>query len=193
MNNLITEALIIFDEINSKDPNKILVDGQEVSFELAFSNRLSSWINRLSSSPSDALLLASRCQHIERWTIARGSYPTGKTGYLNWRSDLAKFHAKRSAQILTDLGLEEELIEEVRTINQKKAIKLNADAQIMEDALCLEFLDFQLEKFAQKYEDQKIVTILKKSWKKMSGNGRKHALDISYPEHILVLIQQAIN
>ena len=63
----------------------------------------------------------------------------------------------------------------------------------MEDALCLEFLDFQLERFSKKYDDDKLITILKKSWKKMSENGRNLALQISYSDNVLALIKIAIS
>ncbi|NQY10473.1 MAG: DUF4202 domain-containing protein [Flavobacteriales bacterium] len=193
MSKSIEEGIKAFDAANSKDPKTIEINGKYIPFELAFSDRLTMWIGRLTQSPSDALLLAARCQHIERWTKPRDSYPTGKTGYLNWRSDLKIYHAERSTEILKSLDFESDLIEQVSIINQKKAIKLNEDAQLMEDALCLEFLDFQLERFSKKYDDDKLITILKKSWKKMSENGRNLALQISYSDNVLALIKIAIS
>ncbi|NQY67324.1 MAG: DUF4202 domain-containing protein [Flavobacteriales bacterium] len=193
MSKSIKVAITEFDRINSNDPKKEVVDGTEVPFELAFSDRLTSWVNRLTSTPSDALQLACRCQHIERWTKPRDTYPMNKTGYLKWRSDLKSFHTERSSEVLESLGFELKTIEALKIINQKKAIKLNSDAQIMEDALCLEFLDHQLEKFAAKYPEEKIIVILKKSWKKMSEDGRAIALKISFTEADLELVKKAIS
>lgn len=60
------------------------------------------------ASPSEALALASRCQHIRRWEIARSTYPEGLAGYKKWRFDLNKFHVATSQQILQDSGYDVE-------------------------------------------------------------------------------------
>ena len=54
-----------------------------------------------SGSPPDgpeAVRLAARCQHIRRWTIPRADYPAGREGYRRWRTDLARFRAKRGPE-----------------------------------------------------------------------------------------------
>lgn len=47
-------------------------------------------VKKLSSpaEPSPALLLAARCQHLNRFATPRASYPEGKAGYLKWRASI---------------------------------------------------------------------------------------------------------
>ncbi|HZI31963.1 MAG TPA: DUF4202 family protein, partial [Candidatus Binatia bacterium] len=98
MNEKFAAATRRFDEENSRDPNQ--ENGQPR--ELLYALRLSAWVLKLCSNPSEALQLAARCQHICRWQSPRENYPMTRAGYLKWRSDLKKFHAEKSSQILRE-------------------------------------------------------------------------------------------
>ena len=65
-------------------------------------------------------------------------------GYLRWREDLKRFHAKTVGEIMAKEGYSEAEIDAVRQIILKK-YQTNTDAQTMEDALCLVFLESQFE------------------------------------------------
>jgi hypothetical protein len=147
---------------------------------------------RLAPEASPALRLAAHCQHLERWRIPRSRYPEGRTGYLLWRKELGRFHADRSSEILRRVGYDEETIRRVQTINQKKSIKLDADVQAMEDALCLTFLEYEIDVFAAKHEDDKIVDILRKTWRKMSERGHAEALRLRYSDRVGALVNKAL-
>jgi len=95
-------ALDAFDRANAADPNLELVDGEKLPKELIYGQRMSAWLDRLCPEASEALRLAVRCQHIERWVTPRGSYPEGRIGYLTWRRDLKRYHAERAGEILTE-------------------------------------------------------------------------------------------
>jgi hypothetical protein len=166
----IQAALQAFDLENAKDP----VAGRA----LRQADRVSAWIERLAPEPSDALKLAARSQHLRRWEIPRSDFPEGRRGYLAWRSKLAEFHAAESARILRGLGFDDELVERVRAINLKQGLGRDPEVQIMEDALCLAFLEQELEEFSEAHDDDKLVSILKKTWRKMSPAGRRAALGL---------------
>src|SRR5258705_301874 len=93
-------ALRCFDEENARDPNTELVAGIPRPRELAYAERLTGWVLRLKPDAPEALRLAARCQHLCRWMIPRNRYPMDRTGYLKWRTELKKFHAEKSGQIL---------------------------------------------------------------------------------------------
>jgi hypothetical protein len=186
------EAIALFDAYNKKDPNKIIREGETFPAEYFYALQLHNWIKKLEVSPSEALLLASRCQHIGRWEVPRESYPEGKAGYLNWRSNLAKYHAEKAEEMLRKAGYEEALIEHVKRIVLKKQIKADEEVQAIENALCLVFLEFQLNEFIEEHDDAKVIRILQKSWGKMSEKGHQAALQLSFTGRGKELIERAL-
>ena len=186
------DAIRRFDEANSADPNTVVVDGKPAPYELFYALRLTEWVERLSPNASPALLLAARCQHICRWMIPRSSYPMIRAGYLKWRTDLKQFHAQKSGEILRKSGCSAELVARVQELNLKKNLGHDDELQILEDALCLVTLQYQLTDLVQKTEPTKMISILQKTWKKMSARGRDEALRLSYPDDQKSLLSQAL-
>jgi hypothetical protein len=187
------EAVRRFARANSEDPNRILDGGELRPREVVDAERLVRWLTRLSPEASEALRLAAHCQHLERWKIPRSSYPEGRTGYLQWRKELSRFHAARSGEILSSVGYGEETIRRVQVINQKKSLKLDLDVQAIEDALCLTFLEYEIDEFAAKHADDKIVDILRKTWRKMSEGGHAAALRLDYSDRVGSLVKRALS
>ncbi|MDI9882473.1 DUF4202 domain-containing protein [Flectobacillus longus] len=181
-----------FDDYNKQDPNSFEWNGEIYPQEYFMALKCSDWVLKLDPQASEELQLASRSQHIGRWSIPRNTYPEGKVGYLTWRKDLGKFHAETAAKILEEVGYEEPVIERVKQIITKQKIKQDADVQTIENALCLVFLEFQYESFFQKHDDEKMVEIIRKSLLKMDAHGHRFALQLSYSEKGLALIQKAL-
>jgi hypothetical protein len=189
---LFQRAIEAIDAYNQQDPNKEEENGVLYPKEFLDSQRQSNWLGKIKPEANEALKLATHSQHIGRWEIRRDSYPATRTGYLQWRSDLGKYHAEKSAQLLKEIGYDEAIIERVKFLNQKKNLKLDPDSQIIEDVLCLVFLEFHLEKFAAKHEREKLITILQKTWKKMGPVGKAEALKLPYSPPIAALLQEAL-
>ena len=185
-------AIIAFDRENSEDPNSLSVAGVARPRELVDAERLSVWVERLAPDASEALRLAARCQHIRRWQIPRDSLPAGRVGYLQWRTQLGRFHADTVARILEGLGYEPELLDAVRRINLKQGLHSNPDTQTMEDALCLSFLEFEFAEFCSKYPAEKVIEVVRKTWKKMSAKGHELALTLPFEPAALELVQRAL-
>jgi hypothetical protein len=165
-----------FDEENSRDPNRETVDGIAQPRELVYAEWLTAWVRKLYPDASEELRLAARCQHLCRWAIPRNSYPMTRAGYLKWREDLKKFHAHRAGEILREVGYPEKTVTRVQELNLKKNLAGDAEVQVLEDALCLVFLERQLADLARKTSEEKVITALRKSWDKMSPAGRAEAL-----------------
>jgi hypothetical protein len=181
-------AILRFDEANGRDPNQ--ENGQPR--ELLYAKRLTDWVLRLCPDADEALRLASRCQHICRWEIPRDTYPMTRPGYLKWRADLKRFHAQRAGEILRDAGYDDEIIRRVQELNLKKNFPTDPDSRILEDALCLVFLEFQVADLAAKTTEDKMINALKKSWEKMTESARAEALKLNYGEREKALIQKAL-
>jgi len=188
----IEKAFSLFDDYNKQDPHQVEWKGESFPAEYFYSLKLHEWITKLEPDASEYLLLASRSQHIGRWEIPRDTYPSNKAGYLNWRIDLGKYHAQKTAEILSEIGYGEDEIEKVKHIILKQQIKADPEVQAIENALCLVFLEFQYEDFISKHDDAKLIRILQKTWKKMSGPGQQEALKLPYSEKGLDLIKQAL-
>jgi hypothetical protein len=187
-----SEALRRFDEENGQDPNLQVVEGVARPQELLYAERLTDWVLRLYPEASEHLLLAARSQHICRWTIPRNRYEMTRAGYLRWRSDLKQFHAGKSADILREVGYDEDTITRVRNLNLKKLLGHDPDCQVLEDALCLVTLQYQLADLVAKTEPAKIIEILRKTWKKMSEAARAHALKLKFSQVEQQLIEKAL-
>jgi hypothetical protein len=186
-------ALRRFDEENSRDPNSEIVSGISHPRELLYAQRLSDRVLRLCPDAGEKLRLAARCQHICRWQSPRENYPMTRTGYLKWRADLKKFHAEKSGAILRETGYDDDTIRRVQDLNLKKNFPADAEVRVLEDALCLVFLEFQFAGLAARSDDDKMINALKKSWVKMTGAARAEALKLNYGGREKTLLQRALN
>jgi hypothetical protein len=181
-------AIRRFDKENARDPN---LDGGRPR-ELVYAERLTDWVRRLQPDASEALLLAARCQHICRWESPREKYPLTRPGYLKWRADLKVFHARKSGDILRETGYDEDTIRRVQELNLKKNFPADPDVRVLEDALCLVFLQYQLAELATRSDDDKMINALRKSWGKMTESARTEALKLNFNLKEKSLIEQAL-
>lgn len=187
------EAILKFDEANSQDPNKESIDGELVPKELGYSIRMTERLKQFEENPNEALSLAVRCQHICRWEIPREDYEMNRAGYLKWRNDLKLFHSNKAESILRAVGYDEETIQNVKFLLEKKQLKKNEMTQTLEDVICLVFLEFYFEKFSEKYSEDKLSDILKKTWRKMSAKGQESAMELELSDRSKSLISKAIS
>jgi len=185
-------AIRRFDEENSRDPNIVVVDGAPHPRELVYARWLSDWVIKLNPHASETLRLAARCQHLCRWMIPRNSYPMTRPAYLQWREALKKFHAQKAGEILTEVGYPEDVIRRVQELNLKKQFPQDPESRVLEDALCLVFLERQLADLASKTSDDKVVNALQKSWRKMTPAAQAEALKISYDPREKALLDRAL-
>lgn len=181
-----------FDEENSRDPNTQLVNGTPSPRELIYAQWLTDWVLKLCPDASEDLRLAARCQHLCRWMIPRNSYPMTRPGYLKWREDLKRFHAQRAGEILAEVGYPAEVVRRVQDLNLKKNFPNDAEGRVLEDALCLVFLEHQLADLAARTSDDKMITALQKSWKKMTPAAHAEALKLNYAPREKDLIDRAL-
>lgn len=180
------------DAENAQDPNIEIANGKEYPKELLYSDRMYDRLMQFYPKASEEIQIASKAQHICRWKIDRESYPMDRVGYLKWREELKKFHAKTTAEILEKAGYNETFIARVSFLIEKKLLKKDAETQLLEDVICLVFLEFYLEPFVEKHDDEKLKNIIKKTWDKMSDNGHQAALKINYTPKNLELIKSAL-
>ncbi len=190
------DTIASFDAMNAQDPNLLTIDGKQQPKELVYAQRLSEMLARYAPDASEALNLATRAQHIQRWVSPRSDYPMTKPGYMQWRSNLKKHHAEVASKVMQEHGYDAAAIQQVASLLQKENLRANADTQTLEDVIVLAFLEHDLDAFVTKYSDyseEKFLTILRKSYMKMSDKGRAAALSlITIPEHLLPVALKAV-
>jgi len=183
------------DAANAKDPRRVEVDGQDKAFETVYTEHMMEVLKRLYPDAGELLHIASRAQHIERWSIPRDKYPEGREGYNKWRFELRALHAKIVGEFMQDAGYEAEDIELVGQYLQKKQLKKAADSQALENVVDVVFLEFYWDDFASKYshyDDDKMIDIVGKTLRKMSSHGHKAALALEMSEDQTRLVMAAV-
>ncbi len=190
--NRFAAAIAAFDDANRADPNLVDFAGGKVPKELLYARQMTVWLIRLASDASEALRLAVRAQHIRRWESSRTGYPGGRAGYLQWRSDLSRFHARVAGEILESVGYDAETIARVQALLRKKRLKRDPEAQTLEDVACLVFLENYFADFSKDHDPAKVVDILRKTWAKMSPSGHAAALELDLAADARALLDEAL-
>lgn len=182
------------DSANSEDPHSEAWDGETYPKELLYGQRMSVWLNALNPNASEVLRLAARSQHIRRWEIPRNDYPMDRAGYHRWRTTLYAFHGERAGELMRHEGYGDEDIAVVKSLHSKKHLKRDADAQTLEDAASLVFLEFHFDDFIARedMDEAKLIPIVQKTWAKMSEAGHQAALGLDFSDPARVIIDKAL-
>jgi Domain of unknown function (DUF4202) len=185
-------AFSLIDEANRGDPQTVLLGGEAWPKAFIYGRRMSEWLYRLDPDPNEAVQLAARGQHIRRWEIPRAGYPATREGYLAWRTSLYRFHAEQMTGLLEQAGYDGKTIDLVARIVSKRGLKTDSDVQRIEDVACLVFLDHEFAAFAAEHEPEKLIGIVRKTWRKMSEPARAKASSISLSDDLARLVAEAL-
>lgn len=185
-------ALAAFARIDATDP-RTTDDGPTVSER--YHGRVAAWVCQLEPEASEAVRLAARCQHIRRWTIPRTQFDPGRTGYKQWRSTLARQHAADAVVVLGEAGYDAAVQTAVADLLVKKRLRSDPQAQLLEDAVCLTFIELGFADFAAAHPPEKVASVVRKTWGKMSARGHAAALRFaeSMPASQAAALQSALD
>jgi len=192
------DALAAIDAANAEDPTVIVVRGEATPLALAQGRLAMEWAQRLASSPDEALLLAARAHHLRRWELPRESYPQGRAAYLRWRKDQKSRHARDVEVILREVGYDTDVVARVQALIRRDGLgtaKLSSgnDAQVVEDAACLVFIETQLASMAQRIDRDRLLEVIRKTARKMSAFGLDALEQLSLGEFERGLIADALS
>jgi len=111
---------------------------------------------------------------------------------LQWREGLKKFHAQKAGEILRQEGYPEDQIARVQNLNLKKDFPHDPEGRVLEDALCLVFLERQFDDLAAKTPEAKMIGVLQKSWKKMTPAAHELATTLPFTVREKALLEKAL-
>jgi len=185
-------ALAAIDSENTGDPNWIWVRGRERPKELAHAELATEWVERLRPRASLELRLAARAHHVRRWEIARADFPPDRSGYLAWRRRLQEHHAEQAGILLASERYPEDTILRVQALIRKRGLGRDVEVQVLEDALCLIFLETQLAELAGKTSPQRMLEITKQTLAKMSPRAIEFAESLPYAAEERALVTTAL-
>jgi Domain of unknown function (DUF4202) len=180
------------DQAHSADPERT-AEGKPA--ELVYADRVEHWVKTLSPDALEILLLAARCQHLERWSVPRASFPQDRVGYLSWRKHLYQVQADRARALLMEAGVSEEEADSVHRWVSKTGLKSDPGTQLLEDGAVLVFLEHHIADFAAshgEYPREKFIGILRKTWRKISPAAQEAAVQLSLAPVIQELIAEAL-
>ena len=183
MTSRLDRAHALIDAANARDP---------AGLAEPYGQRMTETLEAFRPDAPEPLKIAARAQHIERWTVPRTSYPEGRVAYLTWRKDLQKLHARRAGEIMAQCGYPDEDIARAGSLLRKERLKQDADAQTLEDVICLVFLRHEADAFIAKHDDDKVRDILAKTAKKMSPRGLAAAAQVPMGERLKRLLGEAL-
>ena len=186
------KAMTAFDAANAQDPNRVETEDGPMPSELLYAKRMTDMLNEFEPDASEHVKLAVRAQHIQRWKIPRSDYPMDRKGYLKWRSDLGKYHAETAGRLMREAGYEDEDVERVKTILRKEKLYKDPEVQTMEDVACLVFLKHYLDEFIDEHEEQKVLRVLRKTWRKMSEKGHQAAKELNLDPKCEAVVEKAL-
>jgi hypothetical protein len=186
------EAFRLFDEANAEDPTHEMVGGEPLPKEWVYGRRMSERLDDFAPQAPETVKLAARAQHIRRWEVPRESYPDGRAGYLKWRTDLYKRHGEIAGRIMRRAGYDDQSVERVQTLLRKRGLKTDPDVQLLEDVICLVFLEHYFHDFARKHDEAKLIPIVQKTWNKMTEEAHRVALGLQYEPEDLAIIRKAL-
>lgn len=186
------DALDRLDALHAEDPRREHVAGKEIAYELLYAQRMSEWLERVAPQASEALRLATRAQHLQRWLIPRDIYPNDRRGYLAWRRVLGDRQAEQAAQILREVGYDEATCQQVAGMIRKEKLRSDPEVQALEDTACLVFLAHYFTDFAPAHEEAKLLRIVRKTWNKMSPRGHELAATIPLSDDAQALLRKAL-
>ena len=184
-------VLARIDEANSQDPKiEPTPDGAEPAAQL-YGRRMSAVLEEFSPGASEHAQIAVRGQHIERWKRPRNDFAEGRSGYLEWRLEAARYHASRVSELMKLDGYDEPACERVTALIRKQRIKHDEEAQTLEDVACLVFMRWYFKPFATSRTPEELYRIVEKTARKMSAAGRTAALKLPLPAELVPAVKAA--
>ena len=183
------------DASNANDPRLDVVAAVSRPREVIYAERMTECLSRLYPNASEELRIAARAQHICRWQVPRANYPLGRDGYNAWRAACRDHHATLATAIMRRHAYAETQITQVVRIIKKEDLKRDRESQALENVVTVVFAEHYLADFIASRQDddeEKLVTILRKTLRKMDAVGHAAVLELDLPADAKRIVDNAV-
>jgi len=85
-----------------------------------------------------------------------------------------------------------EIADRAALLVAKRAPAGDEEMQALEDAACLVFVETQLDEFSRKHGRDKVLDVLRKTWRKMGPAGRAAVPELDLSPELRALLEAAI-
>ena len=188
-----TAAISAIDAANAEDPQLVSVDGGVPRpKEVVHAELVTEWVRRLDPDAGEPQLLAARAHHLRRWTMPRDAHPPGRAGYLKWRAEAGRRHAREVADLLRSHGYDDATIDRVAAIVRKEGRTRDPQVQTHEDALCLVFLQTQLRDVTGRLGEDATVGVVARTLPKMSERAIELAAELDLDPVARNVLERAV-
>jgi hypothetical protein len=103
-----------------------------------------------------------------------------------------KFHHARIAEgIMLACDYDVHTIEIVKFLLLKRELQQNPETQLLEDVICLVFIEHYLADFAAQHEPEKVVDIVRKTMKKMTHRAIVATSSLNLSNDVKDILQKA--
>ena len=100
-------------------------------------------------------------------------------------------HATEVARVLDELDCDPELVARVQDLVAKRVPRTDPDAQALEDALCLVFVETQLHEVHQQLGTEHVTAVVAKTLRKMSPEAIALATTVPLDPDDLAVLEMA--
>ncbi|TLX78306.1 DUF4202 domain-containing protein [Labilibacter sediminis] len=189
-----TQAIMLIDEAYQENNEIVSIGNNTYPKEYLYALRMVDELEKFCPDADEEVFLSARCQHLYRWEIPRNTYPLDRKGYHQWRSFLYTYQSNKTEKLLQKVDYPNEFIERVKIMIEKKDLKNNPKSQLLEDVVCLVFLNYDLADFIEKHakDVQKLKRIIKSTWLKMSPKAHETALKIPFADDVKAFVLEAV-
>jgi hypothetical protein len=191
LNDRLARASASIDAANADDPTHVVVRGAAHPLAQVHGVLAAEWVLALRPDADELVQLAARAHHLRRWAVPRSSYPEGRPGYLRWRRDQKQRHAVEVAALLAECGYDAAEIDRVGALIRREGLGTDPDAQLVEDAACLVFIETQLADIAPRFDHAHLIEVIRKTARKMSPDALAAIASIPLDDAARALLAEA--
>lgn len=189
----LARAAAAIDAANADDPTRVVVRGQRYPLAQVHGVLAAEWVLHLQPDADELVQLAARAHHLRRWEVPRADYPEGRPGYLRWRTHQKQRHARDVAELLSASGYDDAEVGRVGALIRREGLGTDPDAQLVEDAACLVFIETQLSEMVPRFERAHYLEVIRKTARKMSPAAVAAVAELSLDDTARSLIADALS
>ncbi len=186
-------AVAAFEAHHAADPRPLVRDGVTTTVSLDYHARVSAWVRRLDGVAGLPARLGALAQHVRRFELPRTDFPATPQGYKRWRANAGLRQAELARTELERAGFDAAIVTHTCDVMLKKRLAHDPLAALLEDAVCVRFVQDELASFAAGRAPDAVLTIISKTWAKMSPSGHQAAVGLlgELPPPLVALVAAA--